>query len=102
MSVITLDDAKAHLRVTIPDDDTLISDQIDAAEALIAEYVATESGSDLETTYPNGVPEPLKQAIKLLVAHFYENREATVIGNTPNVLPYSVFDLVGPYRQWAF
>lgn len=42
------------------------------------------------------VPEPLKAAIKLLVAHWYENREAT--GDTES-LPYGVDMLIAPYRR---
>lgn len=41
------------------------------------------------------VPEPLKHAIMLLVAHWYENRE--VMGSEAEV-PYAVEAMISPYR----
>jgi len=41
------------------------------------------------------VPEPLKHAVAMLVAHWYENRE--VMGSDAEV-PYSVEALISPYR----
>ena len=44
------------------------------------------------------VPEPLRQAIRLLVAHWYENRGLAAIG-TVTVLPSTVGALLAPYRM---
>lgn len=44
------------------------------------------------------VPEPLRQAVLLLVAHWYENREAVNVGNISSELPFTVAALVFPYR----
>jgi uncharacterized phiE125 gp8 family phage protein len=43
------------------------------------------------------VPAPLRHALRLLLAHFYENREAVVIGQVPGELPLSVAALLNPY-----
>jgi uncharacterized phiE125 gp8 family phage protein len=43
------------------------------------------------------VPQPLKQAIILLVAHWYENREAA--GKAMAEAPYAVEALISPYRD---
>lgn len=43
------------------------------------------------------VPEPLRQAIRLLVAHWYENRVLAAVG-TVTVLPTTVAALIAPYR----
>jgi uncharacterized phiE125 gp8 family phage protein len=56
---------------------------------------------DIEAGYGDDagdVPEPLRQAIRLLVAHWYENRR--VISATGEVasLPSSVSALIAPYR----
>jgi hypothetical protein len=40
-----------------------------------------------------GVPEPLRQAIKLMVGHWYENREAVVAGSM-NELPLAIQSLI--------
>lgn len=47
---------------------------------------------------PGDVPEPLRQAMLLLIGHFYENREAINIGNIVNELPFAVAALVFPFR----
>lgn len=43
------------------------------------------------------VPDAIKQAIKLLVSHFFENRTPIVEGRLGE-LPYSVTSLLDPYR----
>jgi len=47
------------------------------------------------------VPEPLRQAIRLLVAHWYENRGLVAIGREIAVLPETVAALIAPYRVLA-
>lgn len=181
MSVINLNDLKEHLRVTISDDDALLTEKLDAAESHLEKftgrafltqtrtihfdgfcrslelpvspvqsitsvkyldqnlveqtlsadsYLATPLNSDDPTyLYPadgtswpstarvrsavtvtlqagygtaDDVPAPLCEAIKQLAAHWYENREAVLIGTQAFALPLSLFDLVGPYRAWVF
>lgn len=45
-----------------------------------------------------GVPEPLRQAVRLLIAHWYENRGLAALG-TVTVLPTTVAALIAPYRM---
>lgn len=45
------------------------------------------------------VPEPLRQAIRLLVAHWYENRAMVAVGQNLIVLPATVAALIAPYRM---
>jgi len=61
----------------------------------VAGYKTTSSDSNLL------LPEPIKQAILLLIGHYYENREAVNIGNIVNKLPFSVGSLLYPYRIWS-
>lgn len=44
------------------------------------------------------VPERYKQAIKLLVGHWYENREQVMAGVTPSEIPFGVKALLWPKR----
>lgn len=45
------------------------------------------------------LPAPIKHAVLLLVAHFYENREAvTSDKGTPKEVPFTVNTLLYPYR----
>ena len=50
---------------------------------------------------PEDVPEPMRQAIRLLVAHWYENRGLVLAGQTVVVLPETVSALIAPYRVLA-
>ena len=61
------------------------------------------AGIELDVTVGYGdaaidVPEPLRQAIRLLVAHWYENRGLVTAG-TATVLPSTVAALLAPYRM---
>jgi len=56
---------------------------------------------DIDTGFGDAasdVPEPLRQAIRLLVAHWYENR-APVAGAVAAVAPANAAALIAPYRM---
>lgn len=63
----------------------------DQAESVTVRFVAGHSST-------NPVPEPIRQAILMLVGHFYENRETVVIGQAPSVVPMSYEFLLADYR----
>jgi len=44
------------------------------------------------------VPADLKQAILILAAHWYKNREIARVGNIVSIVPRSFDSLVGPWR----
>ena len=44
------------------------------------------------------MPADLRQAIRLLVAHWYENRGMIAAGQTVGLLPASVNATLAPYR----
>ena len=46
--------------------------------------------------YPEDVPETLRQACRLLAAHWYENREA--VGAQMSKMPFTVDALIEPWR----
>lgn len=54
-------------------------------------------GTGSPTDYAENVPQGLKQAIKLLVGHWYENREASGPANMVK-LPMAVDSLIWNYR----
>ncbi|MET4217848.1 hypothetical protein ABIB00_003060 [Bradyrhizobium sp. LB14.3] len=95
MPGITLEQAKAHLNVTIDADDALLSDKLAAAKAWIGAYTASDPDA-------NGTPAPVNEAVLQLTAHLYENREATLIGVTATALPFGFLDLLASYRAFAF
>jgi uncharacterized phiE125 gp8 family phage protein len=60
-------------------------------------------GIELDVTVGYGdagddVPEPLRQAVRILVAHWYENRGLIAPGGAVALLPQSAAALIAPYR----
>lgn len=61
---------------------------------LTVEFVAGYGDNSL------AVPQPLRQAILLLLGHWYENRELSITtGAVPAELPFAVSALMGPWRS---
>ncbi len=48
------------------------------------------------------VPQPIKQAILMAVAHWYENRESTIVGVTIMEVPQATRMLLASYRVTGF
>lgn len=96
MSIISVEDAKAHMNIVGDDDNTLIGNKIGAAEAFIDRWLA-EPMADMDE-----VPADLKQAVLMLTAHFYENREATLVGISADEVPFGAWDIINQHREWAF
>jgi len=59
-----------------------------------AGYAADSSPTD----YRANVPEAIKQAILLLVGHYYENREQVITGTTVSEMKWAYQALLHPYR----
>lgn len=95
MSVINLADMKVHLRVSWDSEDAYVQSLIDAAESYIDSI-----GVDL--TNPDEAPaDAVLHAIKLLVGHWYNNREAAS-ATPPAAIAFGVDTLLAPYRQVNF
>lgn len=67
-----------------------VDDQLAAVQV---EFVAGYGGPEL-------VPQPIMQAMRLLVGHFYEHREAVQSGGSVVELPFAVDALLAPYRRF--
>lgn len=98
MSVVNLETFKKHCRADdYTDDDTLLQSYLDAAEAwVIRSTERTET--ELTSLNDGAFPKPLAQAIYMLGAHWYNQREAVSGGNMAEV-PYSLQALIKPYRK---
>ena len=86
-NLVTVAEAKEYLRIDGEEEDTLLASLISVAAAHCEDY--------LQNALLNELPLPVKQAILILVAHFYEQR----IGEE---IPKVVYTLLSPYRahQW--
>lgn len=100
MSIVTVAEIKAHSNIEIDADDDLIQSKIDAAEAWIAKFIGVALDDD--EAFPDGTPEPIKEATRQLVAAWYENREGVIIGVSADEAPFGVVELIQPYREWVF
>ena len=90
---ISLEDMKAHLRVTISDDDVIIADKLATAAEWISKYTGIPTDSS--------TPGPVNEAVRQLTAHLYANREASLVGVTAQSLPFGVLDLLTPYTPFV-
>jgi uncharacterized phiE125 gp8 family phage protein len=92
--------ASSNYRLSAPGDRSRLVPTDNAA------WPSAERRSDaIEIVYVAGfgnagsdVPDAILKAMKLLVAHWYENREAVVIGTITAELPFAVKALLQPYR----
>ena len=103
---VTLEEAKKHLRVEIEDDDSYIGTLISVAREYAEKY---QNRLIAERTYgPDEVPSELavepagaveKQAMLLLIGHWYEHREAVNIGNITSEIPITAEALLSFNRK---
>jgi uncharacterized phiE125 gp8 family phage protein len=66
--------------------------------AVRVEYKAGYADSDGAST----VPDAIKQAMLLLVRHWFDNPTAVVVGQSVAPLPFAVDALLSPYRRTRF
>ena len=45
------------------------------------------------------VPAPIRQAVPLLVAHWYEHRDPIAIGSDATAIPHGISELLLPWRK---
>lgn len=100
--IVNLDMLKQQLRLEHTDDDMILARQSAAAQ----DHVERLLGFKIEATYggvgQDAIPPSLVQAVQLLAAHWYGNREAVLIDVVGQGLPYGVWEIVREYRQYSF
>ncbi len=80
---LTLTEIKEYLRIDGEEENSLLTALLSAAIAHSENY--------LQAPLPSETPTPVKQALLILIGHFYEQRAGEYI---PNV----VYVLLSPYR----
>jgi hypothetical protein len=114
--LVTLDEAKLHLRVDQDDDDDDITLKIEAASAAVlayiqdSQYLFLDTGGDELDLYDTSTDQAAhrakhlcRQATLLMVGEFYRNREPTATDVVPErfgygYLPRAVVALLTPLR----
>ena len=108
--MIFTDDLRRQLNITGTDDDVLLADKILAASEWVSLYTGIPMPSvPPDPTDPPGptlppaacIPAPVKEAVRLIAAHLYANREASLVGVTAQTLPFGVLDLLTPYTPFV-
>lgn len=89
--LFTLEEAKAHLRVTTEDEDELIGAMADAA----VQHCLLYCGVGL---VPQGYEPTFKAAAMMMLAHFFTRRAAVVVGTIASEMPLGVSALLNPHR----
>jgi uncharacterized phiE125 gp8 family phage protein len=91
--------------VTLPTTDYIVKADGDIITAYHKFWPVDElvPGDAVKVTYQAGytsAPQSTKQALLLLIGHWYENREAVVVGKEPKELPLAVNALLWMDRSW--
>jgi len=105
--LFTPDELKAQLNVTDDGDDTLLGRLTKAVRA----YLESQLGFLIDEKWPptgdddaevTSAPEDLRQGALMLAAHWYENREASLVGLTLQSLPMGFDEIIANYRNYTF
>lgn len=91
MAILSLDDAKACLRVDHDEEDLLIQGYMDAAQA----WIERVTGRTFESA-----PADIQQAARMLIAHWYDTR-AGVSEKAMAAVPMGIRSLVANHRSFA-
>ena len=79
----------------------LFTSEADSLDSTATAVDITDTGTGVHTitgTIVDGVPRALRQAILLMIGHWYENREATIVGVSINEVPMAVKSLLWQYK----
>ncbi|RVG96005.1 head-tail connector protein [Sinorhizobium meliloti] len=96
MSAVTLELAKAHMKVDGTAEDELISLYIEAAEQWAGNYI----GKPIADLVP--VPADVKLAILRLVSFYFECRNIANFGLSMQLAPQNVASILDSYREKWF
>ncbi|KKN14047.1 hypothetical protein LCGC14_1000120 [marine sediment metagenome] len=90
-TVYELDSSDTPNKVILSADQSWPSVDLKRSGAVKIQFVAGYGDAE-------DVPETLKAALKLLVGHWYENREGAVVGVTTSEVPFSIKALLASYK----
>ena len=102
--IVTVPQIKEQLNIDAEDnsDDALLSRKIAAAQNHVERLLGFKVAERYGGAEQEAVPPALMEAVSQLAAHWYENREASVIGMSAGALPFGVQDIIREYRDYSF
>ena len=100
MAAVSLVLFKKHVRADdFADDDEYLEHLLETAESAVI-TATNRTESELEQMGDGAMPAPIKHAIMMLGAHWYNQRES-VSGVQMHAVPDSLQALIKPYRKLA-
>lgn len=100
--IVTTEQMKAQLNILSSEDDEIIERKIEAAQNHIERLL----GFKIEETYggtdQEKIPPALIEAVCQLAAHWFENREAALVGVSGEDLPFGLWQIVNEFREYSF
>ena len=88
--IVSVDEVKAHLRIDQDEEDVYLESRIRQAQAAAEDYC--------RVSFEDEVPEPVRLAILLFVAFYYENRDLPD-RTTYGTMRIAFQNLLYPYRD---
>lgn len=98
--IVTLEDFKLHLGIIDDADDDMLTDKLASAQSHLERRMGFKIEARYGGTDQEPIPDDLREAVLSLGAHFYENREGTVVGISAQDTPLSVIEIIRAYRDW--
>ena len=83
-------------------DDALLAQILAAAQAHLERQLGFRIADRFGAAGQDPVPPDLVQAVSLLAAHWFENREGSLIGVSAQSLPFGIDEIVSSHREWSF
>lgn len=105
MAILTLPQIKEHLSFTddIGDaDDALLTRQIEAAQSHIERLIGFRIEESFGGEDQDPIPPDLVEAVSMLAAWWYDQRETAVTGTIVASVPFGVAEIINEYREFTF
>ncbi|MGN7829616.1 head-tail connector protein [Agrobacterium radiobacter] len=103
--IVSLNELKQQLNLTPDlgtDDDALLERKIAAAQNHVERLLGFKIEERYGSTGQEEIPPALVEAVSQTAAHWYENREATLVGVSAQELPFGVWSIVSEFREYSF
>ena len=103
MAILSINDLSEHLSLTGDEgnsDLVMLARLIDSAQGHIERLLGYQIEAQFGGVDQSPIPPSLVQAVKMLAAHWYDQREAA--GEGMKAVPFGVTEIVNEYREFTF
>jgi hypothetical protein len=101
---LTVDVLREHLNMTVGEADAIDAAVLPRLLAAATAHTETQLGFKMDDAeeFPAGAPADVEQAVLMLAAFWYENRESVLIGVSAQAVPHGYDDIIGSHRSYTF